>query len=217
MRANLQELKDRARDAKDLNGYIDNILNNQCSPDDPPYLSDLIVGFNQGGVFLMEALGEKFVDDVDMPDTLRFKWHLQVLRDEWGNPPNPGDVVTRRIQKPHKHGEGKPCTADEINFDIMNGEYEKKWIKKIPFEVDKKGCITVGFSTAVSLLRQFGIHGKSGHNMSIHVVEHSGDPVPCPDGQMRHVWYRRFKEVDKEEYSKLPEIQVRTEKKRGIQ
>jgi hypothetical protein len=215
MQIDLHKIKEMARDARDLNGYVDDFLENKCTPDDPPFLSDAITGFNAGGVHVMEALALRFENDRNRPLEKRFRWKLQVLRDEWGNKPQIGDVFKFDVQRPLQHSPGKPVNANELNIDIMNGSYRKKWIDEYEYPVDEKGCITVEFQHASSLLTRFGIHGHSGHNMSIHKVEHSGDPVTGPDGQKRFVWYWRLRESDRDDYAKLPVIGSNTGDKRG--
>ena len=215
MKVDLHKLKEMARDSKDLNAYVDDYLNNHCSPLDPPFLSDAIIGFNQGGVHLLEALADRFEKDRNKPMDKRFRWKLQILRDEWGNKPQVGDVFQMNVNRKPYHSEGKPVSANELNIDIMNGTYKEKWVDVFEYPLDEKGCIIVEFEHASNLLTRFGIHGHSGHNMSIHKIEHSGNPAKCPDGQMRHVWYWRLRESDISDYSNLPLITSDGQDKRG--
>ena len=84
MKMDLQQIKALAVSQRDLNGYIDNELR-KCSPDDPPMLSDLIIGSNDGGLAVLQALEAKRDEDRDSPIETHFRWTLQVMRDEWGN------------------------------------------------------------------------------------------------------------------------------------
>lgn len=215
MRPDFVKIRQLARSADDLNEYIDDFLDHKCSPDDPPYLSDIMIASGQGGQPLLEALSERYEKGRDLPASKRFFWKLQVLRDEWGNPPRPGDVVKLRIAKKLRHREGKPLATNEIMIDVQSGEFDRKWNDYHEYSVDERGCISVEFNDAGNLLRQFGVHGKSGRRISIHPEEHSGDPALCPDGQKRHVWYWRYREVDKEDYAKLPLLEQKSEPKRG--
>lgn len=218
MRIELQKIREIARDSKDLHGYIDSIFERCLSDGDVPLLSDMITEFNRGGVYIMEALAHKYAQDRDMPMELRFRWKILAMRDEWGNVPQPGDQVLRRIQKPLEYGPGKPVPAGELSLDIMNGVYDQKWNRYIPYTVDEKGCITCEFNDAVHFIRCWGVHPKSGlagPPLSLHSKEHSIDVVDAPDGKKYHVWYWRFKEMDKEDYANLPVIKPNKEPKRG--
>jgi hypothetical protein len=219
MRVDLRKIRELTRDAKDFHAHIDGIFEKCIEEQDTPLLSDLIAGFNEGGVYLMEALAQKYHDDRDMPAESRFYWKLYCKRDEWGNAPAKGDIVYRRIQKPMMHGPGKHVTASELSLDIVNGTYDKKWHRYIPYKVDEKGCITCEFNDASYFIRSFGIHPiskRGGHPMSLHLREHSEEPVKAPDGNMLHVWYWRFMEMDGETYKKLPKLTERKEPKRGF-
>lgn len=208
MRVPLEEIRHLASNGRDLNNYIDGLLS-KCTPDDPPYMSDLILGFNEGGVYMMEALEQRHNTDqsIDRPMNQRFRWKLKVLKDEWGQPVKPGDVVEHIIHRSPEHGPGKPMTASEISVEKLNGTYEKNWVTKIPYIVDEKGCITTGFVATAYFLNKFGLHGKTGAIISHHKVETSGDPQKVPSGGFRHVHYWRFKEVDADDYGQLEPIE----------
>ncbi len=219
MDIDLAKIKFLARDAKELKDFIASEFK-RGGPSDPPYLSQCLVAFNQGGVLVMEALALRYEKDRKLPDNMRLRWKLLVLCDEWGNPPIPGEIVYRREQLPLEHERGKPLTSEEINIDKMNGVYEDKWVRKVPYTIDEKGCITVEFEDTSFFLTVYGVHGKSGAAISIHKKEHSSDVVDTPGGQKLHAWYWRFKEQDAEMYAKLPkitekEIEKRKKEKRG--
>lgn len=207
MRVPLEEVRHIASNSRDLNNYIDGLFA-KCTPDDPPYMSDLLLGFNAGGVHVMEALEARFKEDqsIERPMEQRFRWKLKVLKDEWGQPVKPGDTVEHVVHRSPNHGKGKPMTSGEISVLKMNGFYERDWVTRIPYVVDEKGCITCGFVATSYFLQKFGIHGKTGAIISHHKVEHSGDPQVAPKEGMKHAWYWRFKEVDAEDYGKLAVI-----------
>ncbi len=200
MEMDFPRIKMMAGDGRDVKDYISKLLD----PQDPPYLSSCMAATTQGGVYVMQALEARYLGDRDMPPEGRIRWTLRVLSDEWGRPVVPGQTIIRKVQLPLEHGPGKPLTSEEINIDKMDGVYDKKWLRKIPYIVDEKGCITCEYQDAVYFLRSFGVHGKSGARMSMHVNSTSGDPVKTPDGQMCHVHYWRYKEVDADEYAALP-------------
>jgi hypothetical protein len=231
MDIDLQKIREIARDSKDLHGHINAIFAKCLEEKDPPLLSDLIANFNQGGVFVMEALGHKYKQDRDMPPESRFHWKLYVKRDEWGNGPNPDDVIMRRIQKPLEYGPGKPVPSNVLSIQKKTGQYDKLWHRYIPYKQDKKGCLTCEFQDAVHFLRCWGIHPRTGHGgepLSMHMREKTGDPdsrkddkhyddgrVIAPSGEKLRVWYWRYIEMDKEGYAKLPKLEKRTEPRRG--
>lgn len=216
MRVDLAEIRHIASNSRDLNNYIDTIFT-RCRPDDPPYMSDLLIGYNQGGIHIMMALAERAETDsrIDRPADQRFSWKLKVLKDEWGQPVYPGDKVYHSIYTSPNHGEGKPYTASEISIEKMNGQFERNWITKVPYTVDSKGCITCGFVAASYFLQKWGIHGISGAIISHHKVETSGDPQEAPKEGLKHVHYWRFKEIEKATYDKLDDIAVRAQDDKG--
>ena len=221
MQIDLRKVKELSRDSNDVINYIDGFFEDCIKAGDTPLLSDILSKYNDGGAIVLESLAYKCEQDRDLPENMRFMWKLQVRRDQWGNPPQPGDIVQRRVQKPlfHDRNQGKPVSSSELTIDKINGDYDKKWNRYFPYEVDEKGCISVNFESAVSLIKQFGIHPNSkrgGHPLSLHLREHSQEPVEAPNGEKIHVWYWRFMEVDKEAYEKLPKIKKTTERKRGI-
>jgi len=218
MKIDLQKIRSMVRDSADFPAYIDSYLKQCISAGDPPLLSDAIAGFDKGGVHILEALAEKYHLDRDMPENMRFRWKIFCKRDEWGNAPSPGDIVYRKVQKPLMHAPGKPALSSELSLDIINGTYNEKWCRFIPYEVDEKGCITCEFQDAVHFIRCWGIHpnsGLGGPPLSMHLREQSQEPVMAPDGNKLHVWYHRYVEIDKAGYEALPKIDKRKGMKRG--
>lgn len=214
MKIDFMTIKSLTRDANDLDAYIDDFLDNKCSPDDPPYISDMIVRFNDGGVYLSQALEARYLDQ-DAPIESRFKWKLRVIYDEWGNPVKPGDVVKCRRQKPlfTDKRQRKYVSSSEINADKIDGSYDKKWTRTKQYTVDEKGCITCEVRDATLFLVKWGKHGKSNGVLSQHKSKNSGEPGAAKHGDMKHVWYWRYEEVDRDMYKKLPVIEGRKKQK----
>ncbi len=212
----------------EIDRKIDQILS-ECRRNDPPFLSDLIVGIGNGAQPLMIALGDLEVNERDVNDDQRLRWKIQVLCDEWGNKPQPGDIVTRKVQK-IKGGlykkDGKPVTGIEINRSKIDGSFDRKFVKRIEFKVDKKGCIECGFESAVYFLNNYGVHAKTNYGMphgkpqTNEKFVNKGRPEvgglsSAPNGQKIHVWYWRYKEMDAADYKALPNLTTTTDPKRG--
>ena len=85
----LEKIRILAISHRDMSEYIDRELE-KCDPDNPPRLTDLIVSEQRGGLQVLEAL-EAYYKDLHTPDELKFKWKILVMRDEWGNVPQPGE------------------------------------------------------------------------------------------------------------------------------
>lgn len=189
-----------------------------CPLDDPPPLGDILANIPYGGQDVMLELGGRFHDDNQsgLPPEQRFRWRILVLKDEWGNKPRAGDVVVRKIQKKLMDRAGHVIGGDQLSADKLTGVYDEKWIRKINYPVDDRGCITCTFQDAVFFLNTRGVHYKKRKPVgtSIH-PEFSTEPVRAPDGNMLHVHYWLYTEVDRKAYSKLPVIKERTEHKRG--
>jgi hypothetical protein len=213
----LEKIRFLANTDRKLHEYINQELE-KCAPDDPPMLSDLIIKDQDGGLQVLQAL-EAYYKDLHMPDEQRFRWKLLIMRDDWGNVPNPGDEYILRIKKPYKHRDGKSVTIGELNIDKATGMHDEKWIREVPYIVDSKGCITCTYDHAMILLRRHGMYyktGKGGPPLSMHKIPHSPEVAKCPDGSHKHKWYWQVKEVDKETYDKMPDRIPSDEPKRGI-
>lgn len=207
----LTEIKKATHDVHTWRAFIDAYMQ-QCSPDDPPELSDLLVGFKRGGVNVLQELEALY--NARQPNP--FKWKIQVICDEWGNKPSPGDQVVMKKQRPLEYAPGKPVPATDLNIDRANGEYEKKWIEPRPYIVDEKGCITCEFEDAGHFLNTRGVHYATGHKLCKHIKPHSPEPVDCPNGGKLSVWYHQFKECPRHIYDKLPKLKKRVGPRRGI-
>lgn len=182
------------------------------SPSNLPYLTDLYVNSEKGGEYFLVVISE-MDQKARMVGRQPPMWRLQVIRDEWGNVPSPGDVVERRIPINRKDRQGKPVLSSELNAAKMDGSYEERFEEVEQYVVDEKGCISVPFNTAGYWLTNNGIHGRTRKGICRR-PEHSTEPVNAPNGQKLHVWYWRFAEMDNEMYAALP-IRSASDRKRG--
>lgn len=211
MKVELSELQN-CRTERDMDDKIEEILS-KCSASDPPFLSDLVLGVHHGTQPLMIALAAREEEERDLPEEAIFRWNIKVLRDEWGNLPVPGEYIIRRIQLSLYKKEGVPYTGKELSYMKMTGEYEKRLIKKVPYKIDERGCISCGFRDAVYFLNTWGVHGRTGYPMTSK-PEHSSDVVMCADRQKRHVHYWKYMEKDNDSYDELPLIDKDEEDKK---
>lgn len=188
------------RSIVDRNEKIDAIKSAlyQAPEDDPPYLSDLIVSDDDAITVALSDMEQEAMRT--RRDGLT--WRLLVIRDEWGNVPQPGEAIDRIIPINRKTRDGKPVSAKDINRAMVDGSYSKKYEDNRSYTIDEKGCISCSFSDAVYFLKHWGIHGKTRTGITYH-PEHSQEPCIAPNGQKLHVWYWRFAEVDNAEYAKL--------------
>ena len=193
-----QELIDRA---------VDGVLMESTQASDPVYISDLI-SYKEG--MACEPLLSQLREELDEI------YLLHCIRDEWGNIPQPGDTVEIKRRRDMVRN-GKPLTSHEENLWKMQGIYDQKMYRTKQLKVDEKGCIRCNYADAELLLRIYGVHSGTGQRISHHAMEHSEDPARCPDGSMKHVWYWRFKEIEKEiyPYEKLSTPEKPQGEKRG--
>ena len=145
-----------------------------------------------------------------------FKWKILVRRDEWGNVLQPGDVVKRVIPINRKNRDNQPVSSDLFNRAKIRGSFEAEYEYAVEYVVDDKGCIECSFSDAGYFLFNWGVHHKTNLGMTTK-REQSEEPCKAPNGNMLHVWYWRYSEVDREDYEKLPSRkQAEKIKKRGL-
>ncbi len=176
----------RARDT-----IVDEIIAE--TDNDPPFISDLLVEHQTAEPLLDELRKDR-----------RNRHCLHMKRDEWGEPPVPGEIVKRKHKIPLKTKEGLPIPSVEINRWKRAGIYEKKRYTYDEYTLDEKGCIWCNARDAEYFLSNWGVHSISGMPISYHAYEHSVEPAPCPNGGMKHVWYYRFFEQTKDMHEKLP-------------
>jgi len=177
------------------------------------YLSDVLANINNGGQALNIALS------LDYAKTLKSKvrpptWRLKVIRDQWGNPPQPGDTV-KAVRNKRLVEDGVMVTHHDQNAAKMEGTYEERYTDTVDFEVDSKGCIECDWDDTILFLNLWGIHGVSKAGITTK-PEHTEEPVDCPNGQKLHAWYRRYYEVTEEMYKDLPKIKLSKAPRRGL-
>jgi hypothetical protein len=222
MRVDLSKLR-QCNNEDEIDQVVTEILN-KCSPKDPPLISELILGAAEGAQPLLIKLADLYENERDLDDEelarLRFRWKIQVLCDEWGNKPVPGEEIVIKMQKSlYKHG--KPIGGNVLSAAKMRGSYEDEYVKKIKYKIDEKGCVEVGYRDAVHLINNWGVHPQTGYAIC-RKEERSSGPVKTKDGGMLHVCYWRYREVplvDKNitTYDQLPKIEIKSEEpKRGV-
>lgn len=207
---------DSISNIKDVGKRADTIVRmiEACAPDDPPLLSDLLARVNDVGGVLLQVLGEHQQNKI-MNSGQQIKWKIKVLRDEWGNPPAPGDEVIRLVQRKLLDSNKLPIQPDDLSVSMVDGSYEDRFFDKIVFPVDEKGCIECNFNAAVSFLNLYGLHAHTKKPLTMK-PEHSKEPVDAPNGTKIHVWYRKYQEVDKAGYEKLSKCPARKGPRRGL-
>ena len=196
------------RTSGELKQKVNEILS-AASPDDPIYLSDCIANMDQGGIHIFMGLESQVQEEFESGSP-RTMWKLFVRCHEFGETPNPGDVVKLKRQKSLMR-DGKPIPGGEQRAAKMDGTYEQKFLRVIPHVIDEKGCITCTFENAVYFLTQYGVHGKSGGQMcrkpEMAARDNEGKATSRDDnGHPRTAHYWRYHEVDKHDYSQLQKL-----------
>ena len=176
-----------------IDGIVSEWVAESNNTKDPIYISDLLLQADVAEPLLARLRQEK-----------SRKYRLLVLCDRWGNVPMPRDVVQRRHKRSLYIKPGVPMPARQQRALHHSGQWDAEMHEYEDFTVDDKGCISVTAEDAEHFISHFGVHGKSGHPISFHPNETSGDPAPCPGGGMCDVHYWRFKEQDNHMYVKLP-------------
>lgn len=176
------------------------------SKDDPIYVSDLLADWQ-----MSEPLSAAIRDDPTP------RHYLLVMRDEWGNVPNPGEIARRRYKKSLKM-HGMPIPPRVLNTWKRNGTYDENRYYYTDHVIDEKGCIKVSAGDAEYFLKNFGVHGESKFPLTSH--EEIGPEIAATDkknlsGQKLNTWYWRYKEIEAKDYHNLPKRKMSTEPKRG--
>ena len=205
------------RDNNERRRYVEDVIK-QCTPDNPIYLGNIIPRATKDGVYVTIALGAQEQSGMRGGQDNRMKWKIQfggkingkeMRGDEWGSNPMPGDKIVRLIPKSLVRGFGEErclVPSGERNAAIMDGTYEEKFMDRIEYTVDKKGCCEMPFSDAMYYLSNYGIHGKSGRALC-GKPQTSRDPCESPerdkDGnpKMKLIWYHRCAELDRDDYA----------------
>jgi hypothetical protein len=183
-----------------IDAIISEIIQEATS--DPVYLSDILIAEKYGN-YVMSPLLEELRKDPSK------QYHLFVIEGKFREKIYPGDKVIRRHKKSLYIRPGIPIPGRDLNTIVRLGQWEDKMERHEKFIVDSKGCISVSADDAWYFLTKFGIHGKSGAQISPH-PEFSGEPMRNPsNGKTQIVRYWRYKELDLEEYEAAPEIEQR--------
>jgi len=170
---------------------------------EPIFISDLLVDEDIAYPLLKQ-----------LRDDRSKQYHLHVLKDKWGQPVYPGDVVKREFKKSLNRSPGSPRSAKELSASMRRGSWEADFIRKEDFVVDKKGCITCSADDMWYFLSIFGIHSYSGHKISFHPNETSSGPQKLPNQPgMKHVHYWLYEEWDSEQYNKATVLEPRKPEK----
>jgi len=204
-----------ARSQDELDSIISEIVSTNTK-ESPIYLSDIIVNYNNGGGLIMKAIADRDEEDAEGGSEERILYKIKVVRDEWGNPPVPGEKVKWVINKRPKDQHGRPVTASDAAAMRITGDWDKKFKIVREYTVDNKGCISVPFQVAAAMLNVYGLHGRTMKPITKnHPIEHSTEPVETPSGEKLHVWYWRYYEVTPEEHVALPDLEKVEAPKRG--
>lgn len=189
-----------------LNNTIKEIIE-ECDYDDPPYYSDIRANYDNGGSFLNEHLGQLAARNGGR----KHKWKVRVLCGEYGEKPKPGDIVRRPTMPEYKNfntgnTDGIMYGTRTRNASLAAGTYEEDFMEFNEYVLDEKGCFDCEFEDMGYFIGVYGVHGKSGRPLGRTAIgrQFSEEPVRTPDGQMKHVHYWRYTEVDKEQYEALP-------------
>lgn len=185
--------------------YINRILGN-LKPDDPPFLSYLLVNADVSNAVVqtMEALAS---------GRYSFVWRIKKLRGEFGEEPKHGDVVVRVVPINRQRRNGDLVTPRDLTRAKQDGTYSNRYELRREYRLDEKGCFSCDYSDAVYFLKTWGYNKKTNSAITRH-PEYSYEPVDLRDatkGQKKHVRYWRYAEMDSADYARL---QVLTQEKK---
>jgi hypothetical protein len=167
-------------------------------------LTDAIAYYDFGGAMMFLYLADDEINN--MREGKQRRWKIQVVRDEWGNPPVPGEFVERRIQKKPVDAAGRKLKSRAINDAKRRGTWERDFVEIRRFEIDDRGCIECSYDDAGWFLSEFGMHYDQSGVAICGRKEISGGPCKAPDGKQKHIWYWRYQEAPPWVYEKLPLI-----------
>ena len=191
--------------------YVDEVIAG-CEPGDPLFLSDAIVRGGREGSTVLYGLAlqeEKALLERKEP----MLWKLLVIQDEWGDIPQPGDIVYKVNKKSLKRGK-KLISSNELNVAKMDGSYDKLFEERRPYVVDAKGCIECSFTDAGHFLQTRGKHSVSNRPITTQ-RDISTERFETPDGRQRHIHYWLYREITKKEYETLPDRKPEKDKYKG--
>lgn len=105
-----------------------------------------------------------------------------------------------------------------MNAAMIDGSFSERFEANRRYVVDEKGCIQCRFTDAGYFLQHWGVHFRTNRGMC-GKPEISKEPCKTRTGEMLHVWYWRYAEVDAAQYAKLSprqtDIETNRQKKRG--
>jgi hypothetical protein len=164
-------------------------------------LTDALLSSRSMGTMILEILDyeEKQARGVNVDS-----WRLLVLTDEWGHVPQPGELVTREVFNGYRDKLGRKLTARGAQSALQAGRRDEFYTYR-RYTVDERGCITCGYTDAVTFLNDFGVTYHTGGRIALcSRPELSNGPCRAPDGSQKHVHYWRFMEIPPECYEQLP-------------
>jgi hypothetical protein len=163
-------------------------------------LSDALVNRNNGGNFVLVYLeNESQSGRVDpstgltMPNDVR-QWKIQILCDEFGNPPKPGDVHKWKFGVTKKDEFGVKLTSRTIK-EIRRkglGHTLEEWHGDT---IDEYGCIKLPYKDAVLLLDNYGVHYMSNQPITMMKEITSWQKKNPLNGSMVNVRNWRYREI----------------------
>lgn len=197
MKVNLMLMRGH-KSPQETKEVVDKIFKQSSEAKDPIYISDLMLEPNWA---------KPIMDRIRSSRDRIYK--LKVLKDEWGKPVKPGDLVYRIHKKSLYESPDKPHSSAYLSSVVKSGKWKDTMEDHESFEVDKKGCISCTGDDMFYFLSHFGIHSISRERLSFHPNETSSGPVTLPNGNgMKHVWYWRYEEWDREMYDTAPVMQA---------
>jgi len=176
-------------------------------------LTDLYTHYDDGGAMMAEYLGADHKQRSNMGQ--QRMWTIQILQDEWGNKPKPGDVYLREVNKQFRDIAGRKLTGSAINDAKRRGTFRRDFVDVREYVIDERGCISCSFDDAGWMLSEYGVRYDD-HGIAIcGRRELSGGPCKAPDGSMKHVHYWRYCEAPPWVYESLPKLNKDGEPKRA--
>lgn len=197
MKVSLRRLRE-ARSFDETQAVIKDMLAESREKKDEIFISDLIINDRSGGAFpLLERLRKDHGK----------RYFLKVIKDQWGRPVKPGDVVKRIFKEPLHRVPGTPISSAVISASVKAGTFADDFLHHEEFVIDDKGCIHCSADDMFYFLTHFGVHCYSRETLSMHPNETSGEPAKVPGtGEMKHRHYWLYEEVETKEYEKLPSL-----------
>lgn len=167
-------------------------------------LTDCLSNKDRDGLLVMRTL-----DDFDKQNGGVLRYKIKVLKDIWGNPVYPEDIVEWKFERKTRDMFGHKITNRQFKEYVRRGEQREieVWHEAI---VDEKGCIDVPFKDAAILLNTRGVHFMSNQPLT-HFPERDRkvtrdhyDPEFAKTMGIHHYW--RYSECPPWIYETLPKI-----------